>query len=466
MFPAIIALASSVTRFVSFGYPHEVVFDEVFYGNFISHYWQGAYFFDQHPPFVKLLFEALGQVFGVSRYSADWSSIGNALPAAVVDLRIIPMIAGAILPLVIYALCRRLGCSKLAAFTGATLISLENSLVVQSRFLLPDVIMLLTGFTAILAYIEYRRRLSGKGRHRWFLYASTILAALTLSTKWTGLTFLFLILCLELYQLREDMKPSRGEWKPILRRFSGFAGIYLGVSVAIYVLLFAFHFAALPKSGPGDVFMTPAFDKTLAGSKYAADPAIAPEAFPAKFIELNRAMYVANRDMVATHPYSSKWYTWPIMWRPIFYWQSAVSNSTRSYIYLLGNPFIYWLGTISMAGLSLSALVSLWYKKLRLKSVERNRTLFFLILGYLANLLPFIFIGRVMFLYHYESALVFSIMCIAFLVDLLPGRKKAIAVALILALALAAFIYWSPLTYGTPLTDQQLQARMWLSSWR
>jgi dolichyl-phosphate-mannose-protein mannosyltransferase len=96
----------------------------------------------------------------------------------------------------------------------------------------------------------------------------------------------------------------------------------------------------------------------------------------------------------------------------------------------------------------------------------RNKLWLFIVIGYLVNYLPFIFIGRVMFLYHYEAALIFTILGIGYLLDFLKPRTKIICIVLILAIALTAFIYWSPLTYGLPITDVQLQARMWLASWR
>ena len=71
-----------------------------------------------------------------------------------------------------------------------------------------------------------------------------------------------------------------------------------------------------------------------------------------------------------------------------------------------------------------------------------------------------------MFLYHYETALVFSIIAISFLTDYFDERKRNIITGIILLVALIAFIYWSPLTYGTPLSDQQLASLMWLRTWR
>ncbi len=462
MFPLLVFIIASITHLFSYGNPPSVVFDEVFYGNFIQHYWQGTYFFDQHPPFVKLLFTFVGWIFGANHYQADWTSIGNVVPAAIIDIRIVPMIAGILLSLVIYALCRRLEFSKTASITAAILVSLENSLIVQSRFLLPDVILLLAGFSAILCYLEYIRRFPEKNR-RWFLLASSVLAALALSTKWTGLTFLFMIVCLEFYRLFKN-RTSFGNFA---KKLSSFVAIYAGISLVIYLTLFAVHFALLPKSGPGDAFMTPSFLKTLSNSQYSADPIVAPEGFFGKFLELNREMYVTNKGMTATHPYSSKWYTWPFMIRPVFYWQGNTGSSTQpqSYIYLLGNPFIYWLGSLSILTVIILGIIGF----INIRSGKENskeKIIFFLSIGYLANLLPFALIGRVMFLYHYETALVFSIIAISFLTDYFDERKRNIITGIILLVALIAFIYWSPLTYGTPLSDQQLASLMWLRTWR
>jgi len=112
---------------------------------------------------------------------------------------------------------------------------------------------------------------------------------------------------------------------------------------------------------------------------------------------------------------------------------------------------------------SISKLIT---KKKLSNDPETSKVIIFITIGYLANLLPFMLIGRVMFLYHYETALIFSIIAIGFVLDAMQPKKKIVATIIVLAIALSAFIYWSPLTYGTPLTDTQMKSRMWFSSWR
>lgn len=458
----LILLISSIVHLFRFGFPKSVVFDEVFYGNFMTYYWQGTYFFDQHPQFFKILIAFVGQLFGLSNLNANWDSIGNQLPTELILVRIVSIISGIVLPLVIYYICRRFDISKTASTVGALLVTFENSLIVQSRYILPDVVMLLFGFLAILFYLEYTRRMMDSNK-AFFLAISTISAGIALSIKWTGLTFLFMIILLESYRYYYNSNSL----KEYFRYIPIFIGKYLLICGFIYVSLFAIHFSILPLSGKGDVFMTNDFQKTLVGNTESGNQTIE-ISFWQKFAELNRVMYQTNAGMTATHPNSSKWYTWPIMMRSVFYWQgnSGTGTETNAYIYLLGNPFIYWLGSLTMIFTILYIIIKLILHKNISRDPNTSKLLLFIAVGYLANWLPFALIGRVMFLYHYEVALIFSIIAITYWISSLqPKNKKVVSIVLVF-FTLISFIYWSPLTYGLPLDNDQLQQRMWLSGWR
>ncbi len=461
MIPVIIFFFSSAIHFIFSGNPPSVVFDEVYYGNFASEYWHGTYFFDLHPPFAKMVFASIGYLFGLNNYSADWSNIGNPIPLEMLDLRVITAFAGTILPLVIYIICRKLKFSKIAAILASAFICLENSLVVQSRYILPDVIMIICGFTAILVYQIYLKKIN-KSKSYLLLSLAIVLATLAFSVKWTGLTFIFIIFVSEVYRLYK-IKEVFG----LILKF----GLIFS---SIYISIFAIHFSALPYSGKGDPFMTPEFQKNLIGNEFSNDENINKKGFIGKFIELNHTMLTSSTGMTATHSYSSKWYTWPIMKRGIFYWESkgVTADGLKAYIYLIGNPFIYWIGTLSVILSTILLLLLAVSSSLRRyflnHSEYKNKIpiLFILTAGYMVNFLPFIFIGRIMFLYHYEIALIFSIALTAFLLDFLKKKYKIIFFIILIATSFSAFIYWSPLTYGLPITDKQLQSRMWLNTWR
>jgi dolichyl-phosphate-mannose--protein O-mannosyl transferase len=227
-----------------------------------------------------------------------------------------------------------------------------------------------------------------------------------------------------------------------------------------YFSIFAIHLELLTKSGPGDAFMTPAFQKTLAGNNYQKSSDIKPLNLFDKSVELNIEMYRANATLTAGHPYSSKWYTWPFMARPIYYWHENSPGTTgkESRIYFLGNPVIWWASTAAI----IYSLFVLTRDIIRRK--PKNKTLAFLGGAYLFNLLPFIGITRAMFLYHYMIGLVLAIIALAYLIDGLKNKKRAFVTLLIASLAV--FIFFLPLTYGLPLDNAAYNTRVWLPSWR
>ncbi len=451
--PVLIILAASViVHFLFYGHPNETVFDEVHFGKFISGYFTGEYFFDIHPPLGKLLISAVGYVNGFQP-GFSFAEIGQKFPDnAYLWLRLLPTIAGILLPLVIFYLALEVGLSRLAAFAVGALAVLENSLLTQSRFILLDSFLLLFGFSSLFFYLKYRRI-----NRTSLLILTGIFGALAASVKWTGAAFLAIPIIMEALRV---LRSKEQIWVNLLlvKKFN-----LLVLPLAIYFAIFAIHLGLLNKSGPGDAFMTIAFQKSLKGNQNQAHPEIKPLNLFEKFVELNLQMYKSNATLTATHPYSSHWYSWPFMVRPIYYWYQAdtttsdqlPATSSGSRIYFLGNPAIWWASTIAVFYLLISVL---------LRKLKADGSLWLLAGAYFFNLLPFIGIKRAMFLYHYLTALIFAILILVYLLDKLPKRKTVFA-ALIVA-SLITFIYFAPLSYGLPLTDKAYNARVWFPSWR
>lgn len=448
----ILIAVSIAVHFAFFGKPNETVFDEVHFGKFVSAYYTGQYYFDIHPPGGKLLIAGFAKLFHFApEYS--FAEIGQTFPDhKYLALRFLPALAGALLPIVIYFLALELGLSTIGAFGAGMLVALDNALLTQSRYILLDPFLLLFGFTSFLFYFRYFfSKIRQRGMHRNLL-GMALFGGLAVSIKWTGITFLSLAGLIEL--LAYVTAPDR--WSLLLKRLPRLFLYFIAIPFAIYLSIFLIHFSLLPKSGDGDAFMTPAFQSTLQGSSYTTDTTIKPLGTFSKFIELNQEMYRANATLTATHPYSSKWYTWPLMIRPIYYWNhSSTTAPTQEKIYLIGNPLIWWASTIAMLYLILTTMGRTIFKK---------KTALILIGGFLVNLLPFIGIGRVMFLYHYLSALIFAILALAYLLDSRQKPKRAIYAMIILSAI--TFLYFAPLSYGLPMEAQSFQDRVWLPSWQ
>ena len=445
----ILILVSIAVHFAFFGQPNETVFDEVHFGKFVSAYYTHQYYFDIHPPGGKLIIAGFAKL---SNFSPEYSfaQIGQEFPDhKYLVLRFLPIMAGILLPIIIYFLALELGFSILGAFGAGLMITLENALLTQSRYILLDPFLLSFGFASLLFYFKHRSAV----QHwkfkivNWNLFLMALFGGLAMSIKWTGVAFLGLAGVIELIDIVRAIS-----FKRIINLILYFALIPL----ILYFVVFIIHFSLLTKSGDGDAFMTPAFQSSLQGSDYAEDLKLKPLNTFQKFIELNKEMYTANQGLTATHPYSSQWYTWPFMIRPIYYWNHASGTTgSESKIYLIGNPLIWWASTVSIMYLVLSSLGKEFLKK---------RIVLILLGGYLINYLPFMGIGRVMFLYHYLSALIFSILALAYLIDQQRYSKHIFIVAIVCATI--TFIYFAPLSYGLGLEAGSFANRLWLTTWQ
>lgn len=444
---ALLALSAAL-HFVFFERPLTVVFDEVYFPKYAMAYLRGEYYFDLHPPLGKLVFFVTAWLAGLD---PAFSFATNHLPfpdPSYVLLRVPPRIAGTLLPLLLVAVALELGVSRFAAFVVGALAALDNALLVISRFALLDSFLLLFGFGALWCYLRARRR----GR-RWFV-AAALLAGAALSVKWTGLAFVGLILLAEGWQWLRARNAAG-----IVRIAAATA-----LAAAVYVANFAAHFALAQKSGRDDAAMSREFQATLAGNPNAADASIERPGFWARFMELHVAMYEGHRRTVERHPYSSRWHDWPFMLRSVDFWAEH-KDGRIAHIYFLGNPVVWWAAGYCMLFLLVNFPPRLFDSLVRREAGAIGAVEAQLVVAYLANLLPFVFIGRIMFSYHYLAALCVAILATGYLLDRCGEYRRALGVAL-LAVAAAAFVYFAPLSYALPLTPEQFEARFWVRGWR
>lgn len=448
--PLVLLVLGLVSRFAFIWHPREVVFDEVHFGKFVSGYLTGNYFFDIHPPLGKLLISLAAYVGGF-RPGFDFNVIGASYAdSSYIVLRFVPNLFGALIPVCVFFFARFVGGSKLAAFFAGTILVFENAILIQSHFILVDSMLIFFGFLGLALFFLYRNR-SNKLLH---LFLAGIFLSFAVSVKWTGVSFLGLVMFVSLWDAGEKLVGKAFPLREIAIR-----GVMLVlIPFFIYMSIFAVHFALLDKSGPGDAFMSAGFLKTLEGTS-VGDSREEPLNFIEKFIELNQRMYSANATLSATHSYSSKFYTWPAMIRPVYYWVKDTPPNLTSRIYLLGNPFVWWIASAAM----IAALI-FWKSR-------PPETKWFLYLGWYLNFFPFFNIKRVMFLYHYLPALVFSVIIMSlFLFDGIEyagrTRYRTILFISLLILFIAGFAFFMPLSYGLPLSPDQYNLRGWLDKWQ
>ncbi len=434
----ILVFLAIITRFIFFGYPSEVVFDEVYFGSFIKAYFTHQYYYDIHPPLGKLMIAGFVKVF-IKNFDAEFSEIGHELDKRLITfLRFLPTLFSVFFVLLIYEFILVLGLSRKAAFLGAFLVAFENSLLVQSKFVLMDIFLIFFGFFAIYLWLVSRKQNNPKKKNILYILA-LVLAAFSFSIKWTGLSFLGIIALFSFFDAFREVKKKE------IKAAAGKLILLIFIPFLTYLSVFAIHLSLLYKSGPGDAYMSPSFQKTLTGSKFESDSTIEPSSFWQKFIELNKAMYTYNANLKDRHPDESRWYEWPLDRKPIWFWTKnipSVNSNKVGNIYLFGNPIVYFLAIVGIVFTFGVFLISL----------AERKTYFLtslILVGYFSNLLPFIFISRATFIYHYFPSLIFGIISFVYLFEELEKKSHLkIIYPVVLISTAVVFLFISPISYG------------------
>lgn len=376
------------------GSPEGLVFDEAYFVIDAQGYLAGEYVSDIHPPLGKLLYALVG-----------WAGL---------HLRLLPALLGALLVPLVYLFAKELGFSERVAFLSGFFVLLDNALLVQSRFVLLDIILLFFIVLSLYLFVYSWRRPAA------ILLCGIALGA-AISVKWIGFGAMAVIWLWLLVEKRSVTKSQ------ILLLFI--------LPLAVYLSSFVIHFALIPTTG------------NLLGK-------IASEQY---------TVFFNNIYLEGTHPYQSKWYTWPVLGKPMLYQFEELGERTSS-LYLLGNPFIWW-GTI----LAIIGMVY-WIFRRRAPAVFYSKSTYFLFFSYLIFFLPFASVSRSSFLYHYFPALLFSFILFAVFIDgllsSLSSGKAKILFGSVLLITILGFVYFIPFSYAFPLTGDEYNARMWLPSWK
>ncbi|HTT75167.1 MAG TPA: phospholipid carrier-dependent glycosyltransferase [Candidatus Binataceae bacterium] len=469
MIAALTVLAAAL-RFWHLGHPAEIVFDEVHFVGQARHYLHGENFLDPHPPLAKLLI-ALGiLIFGDHPWA--WR-----LGVATIGTLMVP---------VTYMLGRRMFQSRLAAALAAIFLMTDGFFLVDSRIAVIDIVYLT--FAAISYLLMFRViQLSDRGAQRTTLIFLGIALGLCLGSKLyvPAVTFL-LVLGFLIYALVHAQGLGFAAKRIATNPQIAGATMMIGALGAIlYLACFIPHYALGWWGGISDLF------------HYYHD-----------------VMWYEKSVATATHPYASPWWSWPLMLRPVAYWQDfPPAGNVVSTIWGAGNPILWW-GVIP--AIAITAV-----RALERPTMERV----FLVVGYLSYYVIWIPITRILFLYHYMPSIYLGYLALAWvladfwigeaevwetgavLLVLVPAavvgighmavtlqvafipqglrelagmpiviglaigylvtlgdmrRNGRFVTAAFLGVALLAFIYFLPVWLGTPISRSGYYARMWL----
>ncbi len=448
---ALIGIAAT-TRFWHLGHPRATVFDETFFVGQGGAYLRGEQFIDPHPPLEQELIALSMRLFGTSNPWA-WR-----LPNA---------IAGTGLVGITYALARRMFESRSAGVLAASFVLLDGVFLVDSRVAVPEIIYITLAALSYFVLFRFTQTPNPyDGRRTLLMLGITLGLCLGGKLLLPGIAFLlvmgFLIYALAARWPALDRPPQRA------RLIAG-ATLLVGATAALgYAAVFMPNFLLLRWRGVDgligyyrDVVW---FEQSVAGMSDSR---------------------------------TSPWWSWPLMARPLVFWQQTADNGQLSTIWFGGNPVLWWCGLAAIC-ITAARLVS-----------RPNLAGAFVVIGYLGYLLIVVPISRVMYLYHYMPALFLGFLALANVAsDCWRGRARRWEQALLLtaiipatgfaiggafgagamavmaigggailwrsrgsgrlvcislfAAALAAFVYFLPIWIGLPISRTGFEARMWL----
>uniref|UniRef100_A0A672MT87 Protein O-mannosyl-transferase 1 n=1 Tax=Sinocyclocheilus grahami TaxID=75366 RepID=A0A672MT87_SINGR len=256
-----VTVLALVTRLYGIQFPRAVVFDEVYYGQFLSLYMKQVFFIDESgPPFGHMVL-ALGAYLGGFDGNFVWNRIGAEYTSNVPvwSFRVIPALAGSFCIPLAYLLVVKLGYSHFSALGACVILLIENSLIVQSRFMLLESVLIFFLLLAVLSYLHFHKARNFKFALWFWLMICGVSCACGIGVKYMGMFTYFLLLGLtavHTWQLIGDRILSH-----VLVRFLALVVL----PVIMYIGFFYVHLTLLFRSGPHDQMMSSAFQASLEG---------------------------------------------------------------------------------------------------------------------------------------------------------------------------------------------------------
>jgi dolichyl-phosphate-mannose-protein mannosyltransferase len=165
--------------------------------------------------------------------------------------------------------------------------------------------------------------------------------------------------------------------------------------------------------------------------------------------EMQKQMWWYHTGLRATHPYTSSWWSWPLLIRPIYLYTSQEVNGMVARIYAMGNPLVFWFGLTSV-------ILSFIYSYL-----EKNKNLAFVVFSYLVFFVPWAVSPRIMFLYHYLPSIPFLAIATAYVLRRTPKLIFGYFI-----ICLLVFIYFYPHWAGLQISLWLDRSYYWVPSWR
>ena len=152
-------------------------------------------------------------------------------------------------------------------------------------------------------------------------------------------------------------------------------------------------------------------------------------------------MYNYHSTLEATHPFESRWYTWLLGLRPVWYYRNGyLPAGLKASIAGMAGPVI-WLG-------GLAALLWLLWRQISGRGTRAGAGVLIL---YGTQLIPWMLVTRCTFLYHYFPSSMFCLAALSLVLAMAKDQRRARRLgAALCAAALVLFVWYYPALSGLP----------------
>lgn len=391
-------------------YLNSSYFDEIYFARSAYEYTKGLPVYEwTHPPLGKLIQSLPIKLFTMAPFY--YRLMGN--------------LSGILMIVVMYLFGKLLFIKRKYAIASSLLMALDTFHFAQSRMGTVDTHLVLFIMLSTLFMFYYLKEPTGKG-YLWKLFFSGLFFGLSVCVKWTGLWLGLGLAILYFFSFFQHKKHLKIKSRPVVSEIL--------VCLLSFVLLPCFIYC-------GSYFLFPKMSNATVNN---IDTLVAQ----------TKDMYHYHSTLKAQHFFTSDFYTWPISYKPVWYYTKSDDDNHRQTISGIGNIAIWWVGVL--------ALIYLLWKIIFRKDIQS----FNLLVMFLCLYLPYLFIGRIMFLYHYFPAIFLMMLAIVVLISDIEKKWAFLKLLPIyLLFVLLVFILYYPVVSGIEASNDYLDSLRLLKSW-
>lgn len=501
---AVLLLVAAVCAYVVHGdKPSAPFWDENYYVSNAERYLRGVAQFQSHPP-LGLIAIAAGEALlqrnaglDTKFLERDKKAEGEQLPKgySFAGLRLVPSLMGALGALLFYGLVFTIARNPWVALLASLFYVCENAYVVHFRAAHLDGPQMFFVLAALWQFTRLWRRARPEGADgaplpwsgwlAWRSYAWIGLwAGLAAMVRVNGIVLLILpvLLAWREWRVRLELPPQTG-WRAVLAPYVRDLAIKVvvvvgGVALAVFATFWLHASLTRVAPEPGSFVanqdvqhMSPEYREWLRLREHGPDPGVTPQAVLVLIRDHFRFMDQDQKGVPKLNPNNpnengSEPWRWPLQGKTINYrWDS--DGKTTSYVQLAGNTLSWMAGG---AALIVAVVLIINTRLLGIALVGRLETYRLIeVYSFLWGLYMVMHMRiaslRVMYLYHYFIALLFSYVLVVLMWQYLSQvhagwARRAVPIwAGIAALVAGCYFFILPLTNHLPLTRAQCEQR-------